>query len=123
MAAPLDRPVGPAGRPLAGQPMLVEPVPHRGRVHPKLVGDAGACPSPGHRPVGKVVLQRREAQLCGAGGEVLVGGGAPPVGGGYLAGGRGDACLVEQAADERGGGVELAGQLRGLASCWQRAWR
>jgi hypothetical protein len=32
--------------------VLVEPVPHRGRLDAKLAGDAGAWPSSGHRPVG-----------------------------------------------------------------------
>jgi hypothetical protein len=35
------------------------------------------------------------------------------VGGGYLAGWRGDACGVQQAADNYSGGGKLAGQLRG----------
>src|SRR6266702_6239199 len=54
---PLDRPVGPDGRPPAWQAVLVEPVTHGGRLYAKLAGDTGAWPSPGHRPVGKVVLQ------------------------------------------------------------------
>jgi hypothetical protein len=37
--------------------MLVEPVPHGGRLDAKLAGDHGGWPSPDHRSVGKVVLQ------------------------------------------------------------------
>src|SRR6266508_2233991 len=101
---PRDRSARPDGCPAAWQPMLVEPVTHRGGVHAKLAGDAGGWPSPDHPPVGQVVLQWWEAQLRRPGGELLVGGGAPGVGGGHPAGRRGDARLVEQVADDLGGG-------------------
>lgn len=114
---------GAAGGPLAGQPVLVEPVTHRGRMHPKLAGDAGAWPSPSHRPVGQVGLQRREAELGGAKGELLVGAAAARVGGGHLAGCRGDACGVQQAAGDGCGVGKLAASCAGLACCWQRACR
>jgi len=78
--------VGPDGRPPAGQPVLVEPVPHGGRLDAKLAGDHGGWPSPDHRPVGKACPQRGEAQRRGAGGQVLVGAAAASAGGGHLAG-------------------------------------
>ncbi len=83
---PRGRLVGPAGRPLAGQSLLVEPVTHRRGVHAKLAGDAGGWPSPRYRPVGKVCPQGGEAEFRRPGGELLVGGGAPRVGGGHPAG-------------------------------------
>src|SRR6266568_9472404 len=115
---PRDRSARPDGCPAAWQPMLVEPVTHRGGVHAKLAGDAGGWPSPDHPPVGQVVLQWWEAQLRRPGGELLVGGGAPGVGGGHPAGRRGDARLVEEVADDLGGGGgggggKLTGQPRG----------
>jgi len=122
---PLDRPVGPAGRPAAWQSLLVEPVPHHGRAHPKLAGDAGAGPSSCRRSVGKVCPQRREAQLRRLGGQLLVGGGAPRMGGGHPAGRGDDAYRLQRAADHRDGGAKLAGQLRGtgllLCACQQVA--
>ena len=83
---PLDGPVGPDGRPLAGQPVLVEPVPHGGLLDAELAGDHGARPSPDHRSVGKVCPQRGKAQPRGAGRQVLVGATAASAGRGHLAG-------------------------------------
>jgi hypothetical protein len=82
----------------------------------------GACQAPrrcwclaiaGHRPVGKVILGRGEAQLRRPGDELPVGSGPPRVGGGHPAGRRGDVCGVQQVADNCRGGAKLAGQLRG----------
>jgi hypothetical protein len=105
----LDRPVGPDGCPLTGQLVLVEPVTHGGRVDAQLAGDASGWPSPGHCPMGQVVPQRREAQLCHSSGEPLVGAAALPAGGGHLAGRRGEAGGGQQAANHRGGGAKLLG--------------
>src|SRR6266508_1335963 len=69
-----------------------------------------ALPDPPHP---QVALQIREAQLRRPGGELLVGGGAPGVGGGHPAGRRGDARLVEQVADDLGGGGGGGGKLTG----------
>src|SRR6266540_2081492 len=94
------RPAEPAGSP-----------PHRQT--PARPGGPAAWPSSGRRPVGQVILKRGEAQLRGAGGELLVGGGTALAGGGHLAGWRGKACLIEQVADRLAGGGKLAGQLGG----------
>ncbi len=110
---PRDRPAGPDARPPAGQPVLVEPVAHRARVHVKLASDAGGWAPSRHRPIGQVDLKGWETQLCDSCSQVLVGAGAPRVGGGHPARCGGDAGLVEQVADHRGGGGKLAGQLRG----------
>jgi hypothetical protein len=110
---PRGRPVGPAGRLAAGQPVLVEPVPHRGRLDAKLAGDAGGWPLSGYRPVGQVCPQGSEAQLRRSGGELLVGGGAPRVGGGHPR--RGDVVMPVGA----GGGVIHAPGMLGDTHPWE----
>src|SRR6266498_2723262 len=97
---PRDRSARPDGCPAAWQPMLVEPVTHRGGVHAKLAGDAGGWPSPDHPPVGR----RGDARLVEQVADDLGGGGGGGGGGKLTGQPRGTGLLL----DPR---VEVAGKV------------
>jgi hypothetical protein len=121
LGLPLDRLVGPAGRPAAWQLVLVEPVPDRGWMHAKLAGDAGGW----HRRViaRSARYARREAKPSSAALVVSRWSVAPRVGGGHPVG---DGVMPAVSSRRRTTVVVVPSSLAscaGLTRCWARAWR
>ncbi len=109
---PLARPLVAGGRPLPVEPVPVEAVADGGGVHAELPCELPQRPRPLDDPVDQVGPQAREAQRGRSQGELPVGGAAALPGSGHRRRWRLQACLVEQAPDDQGGGAKLAAQLR-----------
>jgi hypothetical protein len=99
------------GRLGAAQPVAVQPIPDGIPVDAQLAGDLGKRPRPLVHSVNQILPEVREAELCGAFGEALIGGPTALAGAADLRRQPVDAGLINQTADHVNGGVQLAREL------------